>query len=194
MKPSFSTLAAATFAFGLFLTAGTLSAQTTKTIKGDFKSSDGNKGTFVRTVVTNGATTTDTTVFTRKSDEATRTDVETRTANTDGTHAVTVSHLDFGATAAYTAQKTVSNEKHGEFVGKGTYTTPTGDTGTLSTLESANGPINVVSATHTSATTGVAQFLDLDDDEFAFSASKHIELAPDGTVTAVLTTKYITGF
>ena len=192
MKSSFSTLAAATFAAGMFLTAAA-SAQTTRTVSGDFKSSDGNSGTFVRTIVNSGATLTDTTVFTRNSDKETSTDVDSRTKNTDGTIAVTYSHTDFGATAAYTAQKTVTKEKNGQFVAKGTYTTATGDSGTLSILESKTGPVDVTSNLHVSPTTGTTQVLDLEEDEFGFNIDKHITLAPDGTVTTVVTTRYFTG-
>ena len=192
MKFPFSTLASATFAVGLFLTAAA-SAQSIKTIDGDFKSSDGSQGTFVRTISTTGETTTTTTVFTRNSDKETSTNVDARTKNTDGTVAVSYSHTDFGATAAYKSQKTITREKHGQFVGKGTYTTATGDTGTLSILESKGGPVDVTSNLHVSATTGTTQVLDLDDEEFGFNVNKHITLNPDGTVTTVVTTRYFTG-
>ena len=190
MKPLFTTLAALTV--GLLLTA-TVSAQTTKTYSGVFHSTDGNNGTYVRTTTVNGATLSSTIVYTRESDKATATDTYTRTTDGEGNRTVNIDDKDFGATAAYVAQKTVTKEKHGQFVGKGTYTTATGDSGTLSTLESAGGFVNVLSNIHTSPTTGVTQMLDLRDREFGFTAVKHITLAPNGTVTTVVTTRYITG-
>ena len=192
MKNSFSTLASATFAVGLFLTAAA-SAQSIKTIDGDFKSSDGNQGTFVRTVSVTGTTTTTSTVFTRSSDKATSTNVDARTKNGDGTTTVSYSHTEFGATAAYKSLKTVTKEKHGQFVGKGTYTTATGDSGTVSLLENRDGPVDVTSNLHVSPTTGTTQILDLEDGEFGFSVDKHITLNPDGTVTTVVTTRYFSG-
>ena len=190
MKPLFTTLAALTV--GLMLTA-TASAQTTKTYSGVFHSTDGNSGTYVRTTTVNGDTLSSTIVYTRESDKATATDTYTRTTDAEGDRTVTINDKDFGATASYVAQKTVTKEKHGQFVGKGTYTTATGDTGTLSTLESKAAFVDVLSDIHTSPTTGVTQFLDLRDREFGFTVIKHITLAPNGTVTTVVTTRYITG-
>ena len=192
MKSLFNTLASATFAVSLFLTAAA-SAQTIKTVDGDFKSSDGSQGTFVRTVSNTGTTITYNTVYTRNSDKETSTDVDIRTKNTDGTIAVSYSHTDFGATAAYKSQKTITKEKNGQFVGKGTYTTATGDSGTVSLLESKGGPVDVTSNLHVSPTTGTTQILDLSDEEFGFSVDKHITLAPDGVATTLVTTRYFTG-
>ena len=193
MKNSTPSHTAAVLTLGLLLAATTAHAQATiRTFRGVFKSSDGDKGTYVRTTTKSDTSFSTSIVFTRDSDQATRIDTENRTTDADGNRAVTLSDTDFGATAAYTAQKTVTKEKHGQFVGQGTYTTPTGDTGVLTTLESKGGFVNVYNAVRNSVTTGVTQILDLTDREFGFTAVKRIVLTPDGVAKTTVTTRYIT--
>ncbi len=198
MKTSFNLLAAATLAAGLFLAAGAVSAQstapasTTKTITGNFKSTDGNKGTYVRTIVTEGVTQTDTTVFTRASDQATATDVTTRTNQGNGVVVFNIKNTGFGETASYIATKTVTRQGRGNFAGTGTYTTPSGDSGTLTTLESNGAQVNVETTLRNSPKTGITEDLNLEDSEFGFTLVKHIVLSPDGTVKTTVSTRYIT--
>ena len=195
MKTSSTLHPILTLALSLCALAPTLaSAQTTtETITGDFKSTDGNSGTYVNTITTDGATKTERIVFTRTSDGAISTDSRTAVKNSDHTRSVTYSHTDFGATAAFTSQKVVTREKHGQFIGKGTYTTATGDTGTLSTLESQAGSDNVVSEIDNSPTTGITQTLRLHEDVIGFHVVKTLSLAPDGTLTTVVNTRFVTG-
>ncbi len=186
--------AAACFALGF--TPINASAQTsdgTSKVSGDFKFSDGDKGTFVRTITETTTGSTETTVFTRRSDDATSTDSRTDTKNTDGTRTVTVSAQDFGATTAFTSTRVVTPEKHGDASGTGTFTDATGVSGTFTTLESSLGNISTVDATYTSAA-GVTTELRLTDDELRLREHKIVTRAPDGTVTAEVRSIFVTHF
>ena len=186
--------AAACFALGFApLGASAQSTDPTTTVRGDFKFSDGDKGTFVRTVTATATGSTETTVFTRRSDNATSTDTRTDTKNSDGTRTVTVSVQDFGATTAFTSTRVVTPEKHGDAYGTGTYTDATGVSGTFTTLESSLGNISSVDATYTSAA-GVTTELRLTDDELRLREHKIVTRNPDGTVTAEVRSIFITNF
>ena len=164
-----------------------------QTHSGNFKSTDGNSGTFVNTVTVNSATSkSDIVVFTRSSDGAKKTDSTDTTINSDGTRTVAHSDIDYGATAAFTSTKTLTKEKHGQFVGKGTFTTAAGTTGTLTTLETKAETVNVVSAVYNNSTTGVTNDLRLEDDGFGFVTVKTLSLDPTGKLTETVTTRYIT--
>ena len=185
-------------ALTLSLAPARVSAQTTypvvHTYSGNFKSTDGNSGTFVNTVTTTSATTKDdVVVYTRSSDSETKTDTTDTTINGDGSRTVAYTSMDYGATAAFTSNKTITKEKHGQFVGTGTYTTAAGVSGDLTTLESKADIVNVVSAVYNSSTTGITNDLRLEEDGFGFVTVKHLDLAPGGVLTVVVTTRYITG-
>ena len=202
MKSPFSThlrplsflVLAATACAGFALTSSHAWAQTdttTKTITGDFRFTDGNKGTYVRTITTTATTESDVTVFTRASDQATSTDTTDTTENSDGTRLVQYSHNDFGATAQYTASKTVTPQKHGEASGTGTYTTAAGVSGSLTTLETKIGRIIAADETFTDAT-GTTRDLHLKDSEAGFTLDKIITMAADGSISTSIHTRYIT--
>lgn len=161
------------------------------TIRGDFKDSNGNKGTYVATITKDGTSTTEQVVFTRKSDQATSTDTTTTVKNTDGSRTVNFSHNNFGATAQFTSAKTVTPEKHGQAYGTGTYTTAEGVSGTVTTLESGIGGTTAVNSTRASAN-GTTIELRLRESGLGFTADKIITLNPDGTVSAAINTRFIT--
>ena len=186
--------AAACVALGFApVNASAQTTSTTTTVRGDFKSTDGDKGTFVRTVSEATTGTTEMTVFTRHSDQATSTNTTTTVKNADGTRTVTYSHNDFGATAEYTSTKTVTPEKKGDAYGVGTYTDATGISGTFTTLESNLGNISTVDGTYVSAS-GTTNELRLNDDELRLREHKTVTRGPDGTVTAVVLSLFITDF
>ena len=166
-------LAAATYLTLGFapVSASAQSSDATTTVRGDFKFTDGDKGTFVRTITETATGSSETTVFTRRSDDATSTDTSTSTKNSDGTRTVTVSTQDFGATTAFTSTRVVTPEKHGDAFGTGTFTYASGISGTFTTLESGLGNISTVDATYTSAA-GVTTELRLTDDELRLRESK----------------------
>ena len=174
-------------------TTSTLTFPVTHTFSGNFKSTDGNSGTFVNTVTTNSATSKhDVVVFTRSSDSETKTDTTDTTTNADGSRTVAYSSLDYGATTPFTSNKTITKEKHGQFVGTGTYTTAAGVSGDLTTLESKADIVDVVSAVYNSSSTGITNALHLEEDGFGFVTVKTLDLAPGGKLTVVVTTRYIT--
>ena len=186
--------AAACFAFGFApISARAQTSDATSKVSGDFKFTDGDKGTFVRTTTETATGSTETTVFTRRSDGATSTDTRTITKNTDGTRTVTVSDQDFGATTAFTSSRVVTPEKHGDASGTGTFTDASGVSGTFTTLESSLGNISTVDATYTSAA-GVTTELRLTDDELRLREHKIVTRNPDGTVTAEVRSLFITHF
>ena len=203
MKTSFLALPAlALLAVGFTLSPARVSAQTAtatvtypvvNTRSGNFKSTDGNSGTFVNTITTTSATTkTDVVVFTRSSDSATRTDTTDTTINEDGSRTIAHSSVDYGATAPFTSNRTLTKEKHGQFVGTGTYTTAAGVTGTLTTLETKAETVSVVSAVYNGSGVGITNDLRLEDDGFGFVTNKVLSLDPTGKLTEVVTTRYIT--
>ena len=146
----------------------------------------------MNTITANSATSkTDVVVFTRSSDSETRTDTTTTTLNADGTKTIAHNDTDYGATTSFTSNKTLTKEKHGQFVGSGTYTTAAGVNGTFTTLESKAETVNVVSAVY-NATSGITNDLRLEDDGFGFVTVKVLDLAPTGTLTETVTTRYIT--
>ncbi len=164
-----------------------------QTRSGNFKSTDGTSGTFVNTITTSSATTkSDVVVFTRSSDGKTKTDTTNTTTNGDGSREVAYSSVDYGATAPFTSSKTVTKEKHGQFVGTGNFTTADGTSGTLTTLETKAETVNVVSAVYNNSTTGITNDLRLEDDGFGFVTAKHLSLDPTGKLTVEVTTRYIT--
>ena len=190
-----STLALAATAcatFGLApMTASAQSTDGTTTIDGDFKFSDQSKGTFVETITISGAVSTDVTIYTRKSDNATSTDNKTTTTNADGSRLVTFSHNDFGATAQFTSSKTVTPEKHGEAFGNGTFTNADGTSGVFTTLETRVTGVEAISATYTTST-GVTQDLHVTERELRFTGVKAISLNPNGTVTTEVHSLFVT--
>ena len=164
-----------------------------QTRSGNFKSTDGNSGTFVNTITTTSPTTKgDVVVFTRSSDGKTKTETTNTTINGDGSREVAYSSVDYGATAPFTSNKTITKEKHGQFVGTGNFTTADGTSGTLTTLETKAETVNVVSAVYNNATTGITNDLRLEDDGFGFVTTKHLNLDPTGKLTVFVTTRYIT--
>ncbi len=165
----------------------------TQTRSGNFKSTDGNSGTFVNTITATSATTKEeVVVFTRSSDGKTKTDTTNTTINGDGSRTVAYSSVDYGASAPFTSNKTLTKEKHGQFVGTGTFTTATGTGGILTTLETKAETVNVVSAVYNDSTTGITNDLRLEDDGFGFVTTKHLNLDPTGKLTEEITTRYIT--
>ena len=178
-------------AFGLMLTSGVAFAQTTKAIKGDYHSSDGNSGTYVETITINGNTKTDDVISTRNSDKKTSTDNTSTTVNPDKSRTITHSETAYGATAEFTSQRTVDKVKGG-FSGTGTYTTAAGVSGTLTSLETSAGTDGVRTIAYTASTGGVTTDLRVEYDGFGFALVKTFSLAPDGTTTANVTTHYIT--
>ena len=194
LRPLFALTLAATAFAALSLAPANVSAQSdTDTRRGIFKDTDGNKGTFVTTITKTDTGSTEQTVFTRKSDQATSTDTTTSVKNADGTRTVNYSHNDFGTTAQYVSTKTVTPEKHGDAYATGTFTNAAGVSGTFTTLESNVGNVETVSATYTTAN-GTTTDLRLKDSELRFTAVKTVALAPDGTVTANVNTRYITHY
>ncbi len=186
--------ATAIAAFGLMLSTGAALAQTTKTVKGDFRSSDGNSGTYVATIAVNGEVTTETVVYTRSSDQETSTDITTTTKDpADKSRTISYSHTDYGSTAEFTSNKTIAKVKGG-FSGSGTYTTAAGTTGTLTSLESSASGVSAKTTTYTSSAGKVTTNLRLEEDalDLGIVAIKVLALNPDGTTTATVTTRYIT--
>ena len=176
-------------AVGLLLTSGAALAQTTKTIKGHFHSTDGNHGIYVETIATDGDTETKTVVYTREPDKETSTDITNTVGKGTGTRTVAYSHTDFGSTAEFTASKTITKVKGG-FVGTGTYTTAAGVTGTLKTLETFAADVSVVTATYTPSTgTGDTTDLRLEEDALGFVAVKDITIDPNGNTVSYINTR-----
>jgi hypothetical protein len=189
---SFTFAATAIAAVGLMLTSGLAQAQTTKTIKGRFHSTDGNSGNFVETIDTDGDVVTDTVVYTRNSDQETSTDITTVTGKDTGmgTYTVAFSHTDYGATAAFTSNKTVDYVKGGGHVGMGTYTTATGTTGTFRTLETVASDVKIVSTAYVPATGTGTNELRVQEESFGFTAIRDLTLDPDGKATTVYTIRH----
>jgi hypothetical protein len=196
MKQSFlphhiNTLAVAAFAaLGLMLSSGAAFAQTTKTIKGNFHSNDGNNGSFVETIATDGDSKTDTLVYTRRSDKATSTDIFTTVTNpTNDSYTVAYSHTDYGSTAEFTSNKTVDKVKGGYF-GSGTYTTATGITGTLRSLETKASDVGVTSTAYLPSTgTAGTNDLRVEEDALGFKVVRTLSVDSNGTTTSVITTR-----
>ncbi len=187
---SVNPLAVAAFAaFGLLFSSGAAFAQTMKTIKGNFHSNDGNDGTFVETVATNGDSKTDTVVYTRKSDHATSTDITTKVTNpANDSYTVAYSHTDFGSTAEFTSNKTVDKVKGG-FFGSGTFTTAAGVTGTLRTLETNAADVNVISNAYLPATGAGTNDLRVEEDALGFVVTRTLSVDPSGTTKSIVTTR-----
>ena len=122
----------------------------------------------------------------------TQTDTTNTVKNSDGSRTVDYTSTSYGATTAFSSHRTITKEKHGQFVGTGTYTTATGVTGTLTTLETSAETVNVVSAVYNSATAGITNALRLEDDGFGFVTVKRLDLDPAGKLTVIVTTRYIT--
>jgi hypothetical protein len=190
--PSLTFVAAAVAAVGLMFTSSLAQAQTTKTIKGHFHSTDGNSGSFVETVDTDGDVVTTTVVYTRNSDKETSTDISTVTGKDTGvgTYTVAYSHTDYGTTAAYTSNRTVDYVKGGGHVGTGTYTTAAGVTGTFRTLETFVNEVKITSFAYLPATgTGINE-LRVEEDEFGFTAVRDLTLDATGKATTVYTIRH----
>lgn len=164
------------------------------TTSGVFQNSNGESGTFVETVTLNSADSkSDVTVFTRKSDQATRTETRDLTKNDDGTRTVDYRDTEYGSTAAFSSHKVLTREKDGQFSGAGTYTTADGTTGTLTTLESKAETVDAVSAVYRTSAGAISNDLRLEDSEPSFRVVKTVHLAADGTVTTLVHTRYVTG-
>jgi hypothetical protein len=179
-------------AVGLMFTSGLAHADTTRITKGRFHSTDGNGGRFVETVVTDGDVVTETVVLTRNSDQETSTSITTTTGKDTGTGTYTVaySHTDYGATAAFTSNRTVDYIKGGGHVGTGTYTTATGVTGTFRTLENRVSDVKITSFAYLPATGTGTNELRIEEDTFAYTAVRELTLDPDGTATTVYTIRH----
>ena len=93
-------------------------------------------------------------VFTRTSDGATRMATTDTTIDPSG-RTLDYSSTDFARTGTFMSHKVITKEKNGQYAGAGTYTTATGDSGTLTTLETKAESVNVVSAIYNSPTTGI---------------------------------------
>jgi hypothetical protein len=181
-------LAATAFAaIGLVLSSGAVHAETTKTRKGAFKSTDGNRGTFIETVVTNGDTKTDTFVYTRGSDKETSTDITTTTDVSATSHTVSYSHTDYGSTTPFVSKKTVDEVKGGNF-GTGTYTNADGVSGTFRTLETSAGSVSVVSAAYIPSTGAGTNDLRVEEDTLGFKVVRTLSVDPAGTTSSITNT------
>lgn len=173
--------------------AATVTYPVTRTLTGNFKSTDGNSGTFVETITLNSATSkSDTTVYTRSKDGESRTETSSTVTNADGSRTVDYSDTEYNATAPFVSQKTITKESHGQFYGQGTYTTAAGVTGTLTSLETRADSVNVVSTVFKAADGTVANRLRLEDDGFGFVTVKAIDLDAAGKVNTVVHTRYVT--
>jgi hypothetical protein len=186
-RHSLTLAASAIAAVGLLLTAGLAQAQTTKTIKGHFHSSDGNRGTYIETVDTNGDVVTDTVVYTRQSDKETSTDISIVTGKDTGTGTYTVafSHTDYGTTAAFTSMKTVVYVKGEGHVGNGTYTNADGVAGTFRTLEYYVKDIKIESSAYVPSTGTGTNELRVEEDALGFKTVRTLTVAPDDKITSV---------
>jgi hypothetical protein len=188
---SFTLLAVTAFAaIGLLASAGAQPLETSKTIKGEFNSTDGNHGTYVETTATEGNVETITIVYTRQSDKETSTDITVKTPDTaTKSYTVSYSHTDYGSTAKFTSDKTVDKVKGG-YVGSGTYTNADGVSGKFRTLETTVDGINVISAAYIPATGTGTNELRVEQDALGFIAVRTLTVTPTGATTSVITTRY----
>ncbi len=126
---------------------------------GNFKSTDGTSGTFKQTEILSGLLTgsTTTTVYTRSSDAATRIEMTIDQANADGTHTANTTITDYGASSSFTSSQTLTTLGRGQTVGRGTYLTATGVSGTLTTVETVSpGEVDVTTTVYNSPTAGIS--------------------------------------
>ena len=184
-RAALALLAAA--ACGLLCPAGA-SAQTTRT--GHFRG-DGTVGKYARTSTTAGdGGRTIQTVYTRTGGQQTRTDTVTTSAeDKNGGYTLDETRLDFGATTLDTVHETITRLKSGRHTGTGTYTTASGDGGTLTTVEAAVEGGSVTSEVRVSPTTGTTQVLRVQRDADDFVSVQTITLLPDGTATSTTMTR-----
>ncbi len=174
---------------GLALTSGATLADTTKTIKGTFHASDGKKGSYVETVATDGDAVTVTFVYKDKATKETSTEVTTTTKVSDDSYTVAYSHTDFGTTAAFTYNKTI-DKVAGGFTGKGTYTNADGTKGTVTSIDSGAGEVDVVSSTYAPASGDVgAHDLVVEEDGVSSVTIRTITVDPSGAVKSALVTR-----
>ena len=116
---------------------------------GNFTNSDGTTGTFTYRVTEYSATGSATTyVFTRDADKLTRTEATFTNKNPDGTQTVQTTITDYGAAGAFSSTLTVTKQGHGQFIGQGTYTTPAGVTGTVTSVRTKSKSGQVTSTTY----------------------------------------------
>ncbi len=126
---------------------------------GSFKSTDGTTGTYKETEILYDLNrrSSRTLVFTRASDQATRTEKTDYLTNPDGTHTENVSVTDYGAAAAFTSSRMITTLGRGQSTGRGVYTTADGVSGTLTTLETGSTPgVNVLTTVYNSPTAGLS--------------------------------------
>jgi hypothetical protein len=171
----------------LLLPLAPASAAGGRTLKGTFHSSDGVTGKFVETIDVNGDTTTDKRVLTRKSDGATSTDTTVTTKTSDTSETVVYTHLGYGASAAYTSTKTVTKIKGGA-TSAGTYTDASGGAGTIKSLDTTAGLTSISATQSTDASNAVTTDLHTQETDADRGLIKDITVAPDGTVTATVST------
>lgn len=133
-------------------TAAVTTSSQDRSVSGQFKSSDGDAGTFIETYTVADPVTTDTIIYTMTDSTTTRTETLTTTANSDGTKTVTVNELGFGDTTAFTSTTTFAASKGGSAVGTGIYTAADGTTGVLAVVIARNGQTSITSTDFTSAT------------------------------------------
>ena len=178
-------------ATALYLLAATAVSAQTRTITGHFKG-DGTVGKYTRTVnISLDGSRTILTTYTRTGDKATRTDSVTTTAeDSKGGYTIDTSTLDFGATVANTTHEVVTRIKAGRHTSTGTYTTSTGDSGTLTSVQSSIDGGTAVSEVRVSPTTGTTQILRVERDADDFLSQRTITLNPNGTAAVVNWVRY----
>ena len=190
LSRSLASLGLVAVALFCLLAPASASAQT-RTINGHFKG-DGTVGKYTRTVtIALDGSRTILTTYTRTGDKATRTDSVTQTAeDSKGGYTVDTSLLDFGATVADTTHEVVTRVKAGRHTSVGTYTTATGDSGTLTSVASATDSGTATSEVRVSPTTGTTQILRVERDADDFLSLQTMTLKPDGTATIVNWIRY----
>ena len=164
---------------------------------GSFKSSDGISGTYKETEILFdlNRSSSRTIVFTRRSDEATRTEKTDYLTNPDGTHTENVSITDYGATAAFTSSRVITTLGRRQSTGQGTYTTADGVSGTLTTLETASSlGVDALTTVYNSPTGGISVEQRTQTVPAGKVIVKTIGVNPGGAATSVIQTRTPSNF
>jgi hypothetical protein len=162
----------------------TLAGAQTFTATGNFSGSA--VGTYTQTLTQTSGSRTVQIVYTRRGDQATRTDISTVTpTDAKGDYTLTESSMDFGASEADSSTATYTRVNPGEFTGTGTYTTASGDTGTLTAVLTRTASGTSRSELHVSASTGNTVILRVDHEGGTTAGYKILMLSPTGALTSV---------
>ncbi len=158
---------------------------------GNFKGTDGVSGTFRQTAVPySDKSSIITVIFTRSTDQATRTETTTALTNDDGTVTESFTVTDYGATASFTSSRNITQEGRGQSVGQGTYRAADGTTGTVTTLETQSAlGVDVLSTVYNSPTAGVSHEQRTQTNLAGKTTVKTLTIDANGSVTSVVQTR-----